>query len=133
MNLLALVEMVILVYRAQELSLSKPLGAVCYFLFFTWVFFNALNSFPWYPGKKGKLGIRLHFQKTLVPAAYLLALAFALKLVGASEWVLLPFGLFFLPMYYVAVILLWFHLRDKSDLMPGYFSHNFYLHKEDHP
>jgi hypothetical protein len=113
------------------------LGPVTVFLMGSWVFFNALNWIPWYgrklryPEAKGKLGIRLHFQKNIVPMAYILPIAFLLKWAGVGEWFLLPFALLFLPMYYVSVILLFFHFRDSSDLMPGYFSHNFYLKDEE--
>jgi hypothetical protein len=107
------------------------LGPVTIFLMLTWVFFNALNWIPWYPGTRGKLGIRLHFQKNIVPMAYILPPVFLLKWAGVGEWALLPVALLFLPMYYVSIILLSFHFRDGSDLMPGYFSHNFYLKDEE--
>ena len=113
--------------RSREISL----GPVTIFLLLTWVFFNALNWIPWYPGTQGKLGIRLHFQKNIVPMAYILPAAFLLKWAGAGELALLPFAMVFLPMYYVSIILLIFHFRDGSDLMPGYFSHNFYLKEEE--
>lgn len=130
MNALCLGEIFLLLSGFSFGATAPRLGAVSGFLVFSWVFFNFLNGFPWYRGKKGKLGIRLHFQKNIVPLAYLLAPAFALKIAGVSEGWLLPFAIVLLPMYYVSVILLSFHYRDKSDLIPGYFSHNFYLQEE---
>lgn len=129
-NALSFVLMLLLCWRGM-VSGQVSLGPVTFFLIFTWFFFNALNWIPWYPGTKGKLGIRLHFQKNVVPMSYLLPVAFLLKWVGISEWALLPLALLFLPMYYVSIILLVFHFRDGSDLMPGYFSHNFYLQDEE--
>jgi hypothetical protein len=122
----------LLFWRGATLGGVFP-GPVTGFLMLTWAFFNALNWIPWYPGTKGKLGIRLHFQKNIVPMAYILPVAFLLKWFGAGEVALLPFALLFLPMYYVSIILLFFHFRDGSDLMPGYFSHNFYLKNEEGP
>lgn len=98
---------------------------------FSWLFFNMVNWIPWYPGFKGKLGIRLHFQKNVVPIAYGTALIFGLRLAGVSWAWLWPVALLWIPIYYVTFILLYFHLKDESNLMPGYFSHNFYY--EDEP
>ncbi|KAB2837760.1 hypothetical protein F9K50_10435 [bacterium] len=137
MNALAAVEMGLLLWRAWRGE--AVLGLSSYFLMGTWWVLNLLNWIPWYPERKGpdgrpaKLGIRLHLHKNIVPASYLLALAFALKLLGASELVLFPFCILFLPIYYVSGILLYFHFRDPSSLTPGYFSHNFYLKDEDPP
>jgi hypothetical protein len=131
MNAIALVEALLLLFRGRGGDPGFHLGWLSCYLIFSWLFFNALNLFPWYSGFKGKLGIRLHFQKNLVPVVYLSALAFALKLMGVSDWVLSPIAVLYLPMYYVALILLWFHFRDESELTPGYFTHNFYLQNEE--
>jgi len=130
MNALALVELAVWVFQASQASRGSLWGPCSVFLVFTWIFFNIVNWVPWYPGTRGKLGIRLHFQKNIVPLAYLMVLVLGLKLLGLSEWFLLPFVLLVLPMYYVTLILLSFHFRDRSDLRPGYFSHNFYLQEE---
>lgn len=129
-NALSFCLFLLLCWRAKQGGVFS-LGPVSLFLMFTWVFFNALNWINWYPGTQGKLGIRLHFQKNIVPMSYILTAAFLLKWFGAGDWVLLPIALLFLPMYYVSIILLYFHFRDGSDLMPGYFSHNFYLKDEE--
>lgn len=109
------------------------LGWGTYSVALAFLFFNAINLINWYPQYRlpeAKLGIRLHFQKTVVPVAYLSLLAFGLKALGVPELALGLMSLLFLPMYYVAFILLFFHFRDTSDLMPGFFSHNFYLKDE---
>ena len=137
MNALAGAEMLILLWQAWRGTVS--LGFSTIFLMATWWILNLLNWIPWYSERKGpdgksaKLGIRLHLHKNIVPMSYILSLAFALKLMGCSEWALFPFTVLFLPVFYVSGILLYFHFRDRSDLTPGYFSHNFYLKDEEPP
>ncbi len=131
-NGLALLLLLGLLYRGWWRS-DILLGWGTYIVALWYLFFNTLNIINWYPQyrlKSAKLGIRLHFQKTVVPVAYMCAAAFLFKYLGGSEWVLLALGLLFLPMSYVACILLFFHFRDTSELMPGYFSHNIYLKDE---
>ncbi len=130
MNLISTLLLGCLLYRAWRVE-EGGLGFSSVFLIFTYLFFNFLNLFPFYPGQKGKVGIRLHFQKNIVPMSYLMVIAFSLKLMGVSEWGLLPFVLLYLPVYYVSLILLVFHFRDSSDLAAGYFTHNFYLQEKE--
>jgi len=130
MNGLAWLEAGFLIAR----SLGKAqlaLGWNSLFLMASLVFFNLLNWIPWYPAQKEKLGIRIHFQKNVVPVSYLLALAFALRLLGVGDLALIPFSILLLPMYYVSLILLSFHFKDSSSQRAGYFSHNLYLKEEE--
>ncbi len=131
MNSVSALLLGILLDRAWRVGGAASLGFSSSFLILTYLFFNFLNLFPFYRGQKGKVGIRLHFQKNIVPMSYLMVLAFSLKLVGVSEWGLLPFALLYLPVYYVSLILLVFHFRDSSDLAAGYFTHNFYLQEKE--
>lgn len=126
-NLVVLVEILTLVYVAQGQDPFRTLGWVSYLLIFSWVYFNLLCLVPWYPRHKGALGIRLHFQKNLVPVVYLSAIGFALIGAGVSEGILALILVMYLPMYYVSFMLMGFHFRDNSDLVPSYFSQNFYL------
>ncbi|MFO1462699.1 MAG: hypothetical protein U1F66_02910 [bacterium] len=136
MNALAGLESLALLWRAWR---TGSLGWATAFLVAAWWGVNLMNWIPWYPERRGpdgrpaKLGIRLHLQKNVVPTAYLLALAFGLRLLGAPDLAMIPFGILFLPIFYVSGILLYFHFRDRSTLTPGYFSHNFYLKDEDTP
>lgn len=136
-NALACAEIALLLWQAW--SGTRALGFSSYFLMATWWILNLINWIPWYSerhgpdGKPAKLGIRLHLHKNIVPSAYVLATAFALKLLGASELALIPFVVLFLPVYYVCGMLLFFHFRDPSSLTPGYFSHNFYLKDTEPP
>jgi hypothetical protein len=100
---------------------------------FSWLFFNLLDRIPWYPSHRGKLGIHIHFQKNLVPVSYLCALAFGLRIAGVGETAMAIFSAVLLPIYYVSIILLYFHFRDRSTLMPSYFSHNYYLKEKESP
>ena len=129
-NFVAFAEILILSYLALTRE-GFSLGFSSLFLIFSWIFLNLLDQIRWYPAEKKKLGIRVHFQKNIVPTSYLMAIAFALKLAGASEWVLVPFAILLIPIHYVSAILLYFHCRDKSAMRPGYFSNNFYLEEKD--
>ncbi len=133
MTWLVFMEVGLLLYRVWERGTSLQLGFCSIFLMVSWLILKVLDWIPWYPGYQGKLGIRLHFQKNIIPASYLLALAFALKLWGSSEWALLPFVILLMPVFYVSGILLYFHFRDSSAMMPGYFTHNFYLNEKEPP
>ncbi|MDX1386696.1 MAG: hypothetical protein R3257_03830 [bacterium] len=125
MNGLTLLLLVILIWQGA-------LGWGGVLIGFSWLFFNLLNWINWYAPHQGKLGIRIHLQKNVVPVSYMSVVALVLKWMGASNWVL--FGIFLLmaPIYYVSIILLYFHFRDTSEMMPSYFSHNFYLKDEEH-
>lgn len=136
-NGLAFIEMMAVAYRHWQGSLK--IGLASGFLIASWFIINFCDIFPWYSqrtgpdGKPEKLGIRLHFSKAMIPYIYILALAFLLKLLGTSELVLAPFCILFLPLYYVDVILLYFHFRDETTLTPSYFSHNFYRQDKEPP
>lgn len=124
MNGLALLLLLGLIWRGA-------LGWGGYLIGFSWLFFNLLNWINWYSPHRGKLGIRIHLQKNVVPVSYLSAAALSLKWAGVSDWVLLGLFLLMIPIYYVSLILLYFHFRDTSTMMPSYFSHNFYLKDEE--
>jgi hypothetical protein len=128
MNLLAGILSVGLLY--DYFFSDRSLGLCSLFLILAWFLINLLNWIPWYPGKKGKVGIKLHLQKNLVPSSYLLSLGFSLKYLTGVEWYLLPIALLMLPILYVSSILVIFHFGDPSTLDPGYFSHNYYLNEE---
>lgn len=130
MNVLAACEAILLLLHGP-LRGAGGRGLVSYFFIFSLIFFNALDWIRWYPGRGEKLGIRIHFKKNIVPISYLCVVVFTLKLGGISEGWILPLILFLLPIYYVSCILLYFHFRDSSELMPSYFSHNFYLKEKE--
>ena len=136
-NGLAFLEMVAIFYRHRQGSLQ--IGPATLFLMVSWWILNLCNVIPWYrqrtgpDGKPEKLGIRQHFHKAMIPYLYILALAFLLKLLGTWELALSLFCVLFLPLYYVDLILLYFHFRDSSSLTPGYFSHNFYRKDKEPP
>lgn len=131
MNLLTFLEISWIVYARAHPNRAITLGIGCLFLMCAWLLINLMNWIPWYPKYPGKLGIRLHFQKSVVPMAYLLPVAFLFKIWDLSEWYLLPFVIMMLPILYVNAILLYFHFKDPSDMIPGYFSHNFYLQNKE--
>ncbi len=131
LNVVSGIEIALILYLFWKSPASFPLSWPCLFLIFTWMALNLMNLIPWYGKLPGKLGIRLHLQKNIVPMVYILSLAFGLKLLGLGEIWLIPFTVLFLPIYYVSFILLYFHFKDDSKLPPSYFSHHFYLKDEE--
>lgn len=127
-NLLALLMLVLLVVKAFKSDIH--LGHASLFLFYSYFFFNVLRFYPWYGRDKADVGLRFHFQRNLVPLAYISLLAFGLKYLSVGEAWLMCFALLTLPLHYAAWVLIVFHLRDKSSLPVGYFSQNRYLSKE---
>lgn len=78
---------------------------------------------PWYVAADRGHGIEEHFQKTLVPVAYLLVIVNAFMIAGITPWPLLILGgLFFIAVQSVNGILIYLHKRDKDTTPPSFFS-----------
>ncbi len=131
LNFLAFLEAVLLTRQEGGFPPRSALGPLTLFVIFSWAFFNLLDWINWYPGLKGRWGIRIHFQRNIVLVSYLSFGALSLKLLGAPEWTLAPFALLLIPCYFLSLTLLSYHYRDTSRLRPNYFSYNFYLNKKE--
>ncbi|MBI2981052.1 MAG: hypothetical protein HYY44_01915 [Deltaproteobacteria bacterium] len=118
------------------------LTGLCLFLLLQYLFIRICDTFPWYSmgrhsmgvvrGRAGsgfaspkRIGIRVHFQKALVPTSYLLAIVSTICLFGI-DWLSLSMLLLadFCMLIITAVngILIWFHLNDREELPINYFS-----------
>lgn len=98
-----------------------------YFLFTILVLLlTVIRFYPWHRRWGRGIGLEVHFEKTLVPTAYILV---ATNLVMAF-WPRALFMVFFSCALLVVIqsvncILLYFHGRDRQKLPPHYFSHLF--------
>lgn len=107
-----------------------PEGAARFGLLFlvaAYLWVRICDLVPWYGlGPEGKnLGIRVHFEKALVPTSYILAVASSLCLAGMGGLSLAAVILADLCMLIVAPvngILIWFHFHDREELPVNYFS-----------
>lgn len=109
--------------------------------FALYLFVRICDLIPWYPSLKtsmggigGRAGIRVHFQKALVPTSYLFAVTalFALlDLPVISIAVVLFSDLMMLVVAPVNGILIYFHRRDKDPLPINYFSQSHYQADEE--
>src|SRR5688500_17744276 len=83
-NFIACAEALVLLYfnLAPRADFPVSLGINSLFLMASWLILNLVDQIPWYPREKTRLGIRVHFQKNIVPVSYLTAVALALKLAG---------------------------------------------------
>lgn len=127
LNLMTTIEVLILFLPTKTKIIYFSIGWQTFFIIFSWIFLNIINWIPWYGKLPGKIGIRLHFQKNIIPTVYISTIALSLKLLGVNDVWLTPFAILFLPILYVSFILLYFHFKDDSKIMPSYFTHNFYL------
>ncbi|MCB1213955.1 MAG: hypothetical protein KDK66_00635 [Deltaproteobacteria bacterium] len=127
-DLLTLLLLMLLAYKAFQSQFV--FGGPSLFLVYTYIFFNVLRFYPWYGPDKSDVGLRLHFQKILVPCTYISLLAFSLRYLGLGEFWLWFLVILTLPLHYSSWILIAFHWKDKSQLRAGYFSENHYLQDE---
>ncbi len=133
--------------RGVRLSADAPTTFGFYlFLLTIYLFIRICDAIPWYPKQETpsgysnrQVGIRVHFQKAIVPTSYVLFITSTVCLTtgGASAteswWTPLQFAtviladLCLLLVASVNGILIWFHLRDKEQMPVNYFSLNKYL------
>lgn len=117
-------------FRLSRFDLRAGLIA---FLVACYLFLKICDLTPW-AGIPRTLGIRVHFQKALVPMSYILtatALFALLDIPVLSTTVAMIAVLMMLVVAPVNGILIYFHHRDKDPLPMNYFSSNEYLVDED--
>ena len=101
------------------------------FWLFTFLFlsllFTLIRFISWNKSHNKGHGIEEHFEKILVPLAYILVVIHGTYFLGSKWWIFLMVGsLLLLPILYVNFILIYFHLKDKDKTPPGYFSRSLY-------
>ncbi|MBI2981447.1 MAG: hypothetical protein HYY44_03995 [Deltaproteobacteria bacterium] len=104
--------------------------ALYLFLLIAYFFIRICDTLRWYSKEEvtrwGRIiGIRVHFQKALVPTSYILVIVSTIALLGTG-WlqtaVVLLADLCLLLITSVNVILIWFHLNNREELPINYFS-----------
>lgn len=113
-------------------SFDVTAGLFCFLVACT-LFVRACDLIDWYPrrerleGEPEKIGIRVHFQKSLVPASYILFVTALLALWDipfVSTTIVILADLMMLVIAPVNGIQIYFHLRDKDPLPMNFFSLN---------
>ena len=109
-------------------------GFFCFFLA-SYLFIRICEGIDWYPNYAGDdldnrhIGIRVHFQKALVPTSYIFAISALFALLDipvVSSAVIFLSALMMVAVAPLNGILIYFHLRDKDPLPINYFSQNHY-------
>lgn len=103
--------------RLEFLSLIEK---IFLFLFlFQILFAQIVEIYPWYPkGAKGP-GIRLQFQKAIVPASYIWLVLIIFIWMNVLIIPLIFFNILMLPISIVACILIYFHCIDPDPSSPN--------------
>ncbi len=85
-----------------------------------------IRFYPWYKPEDRGSGIEEHFEKTMVPASYIIVVTNIVYHFWPS-WPFLLFSIVLLAVIQsVNFILLYFHFRDKDPTPPSYFTRNLY-------
>jgi hypothetical protein len=112
---------------------SRPswgaIGSLLFLLLAQYLFVRICDALPWYGYSMGatkQIGIRVHFQKALVPTSYTLFLT-TLTLLHEVKFlsltILILANLMMMVLVGVNGILIFFHLKDDDPLPINYFSH----------
>ncbi len=124
-----------LLYVKNSRALSALLIAYL-LLFLLYLFVRICDFINWYPKEcrdlypHKKIGTEIHFQKSLVPTSYILAVTSTALLlhIPLLSWTLLLLSIsMMIVIAGVNGILLYFHFKDHEDLPVNFFSSNRYL------
>lgn len=112
-----------LYHLQDEWIIRGPLTSILYIVFvFLCLLINFFRFKPWYSKKDRGYGIEEHFEKTLVPTAYILVCFNLLYFVWDKAWPILLFAvLLFIIILHVNFILIYFHYKDRDSTPPSYF------------
>ncbi len=100
------------------------------FIIACYIFIRACDLYPWHGAKDRGVGIRVHFQKAIVPTSYIMTVTSLLCLFTIpflSTLLIILAVLMMLVVTPVNGILIYFYLKDKDPLPINYFSGNHYL------
>jgi len=98
------------------------------FLFASYLFLRLCDAVPWAETSRA-IGIRVHFQKALVPTSYILTVTAFAAILDAPILSMATIALADLMMIAIVSvngILIYFHRRDQDPLPRNYFSSNQY-------
>lgn len=120
--------------RRAVFHIDWTAGFFCFFLI-SYLFIRICEGINWYPAYDAgdrdsrHIGIRVHFQKALVPTSYIFAISALFALMDipvVSSAVVILAAVLMMVVAPVNGILIYFHLRDKDPLSINYFSQNHY-------
>ncbi len=109
----------IFLYQKRVETFSSFQTAAFFLFLLQLLFAQTLVIYPWYPKEAKGPGIRLQFQKAMVPASYcwlVMLILFFLKIYTVP---LLLFNFLMLPISVVACILIYFHRLDPDPSSPN--------------
>lgn len=111
-------------------ELPAPLFWLYVFLFSNHVFIRICERIRWYSNEPRGAGIEVHFQRSVVPASFILAVVSSLlflkiSVLSYSLVLIADIILFFISL--VNGIQIYFHSQDRDSLPINYFSRNKYL------
>lgn len=88
---------------------------------------TGIRFFPWYTKEHRGAGIEEHFEKTLVPVAYIMLITAILYYLWDKAWPFLLVTHFFFSIILLAnFVLIYLHFKDKDTTPPSYFARNLY-------
>lgn len=103
------------------------------FIIVCYAFIRLCDLYAWHGGKDRSVGIRVHFQKAIVPTSYIMAVTSLLCLFTIpflSTLLIVLAVLMMLVVTPVNGILIYFYFKDKDPLPINYFSGNHYIQAE---
>src|SRR4030095_3590224 len=110
------------IYTGDFSSLTLAQKILFALLLIQVAFAKAVEIYPWYPKEALGPGIRLQFQKAIVPVAYLWLSALLFLWLKPLTLLLALFNLLLFPMGVVASILIHFHRMDPDPSEPNILS-----------
>lgn len=95
------------------------------YLFFIILAFSItiIRFFPWYTKESRGSGIEEHFEKVLVPVAYILLIGFVMMFFFKSPWLyFVLMDIFFIAVLSVNATLIYYHFIDMDPTPPSFFT-----------
>jgi hypothetical protein len=107
-------------HHFQSLTLAQK---IFFILFLAQTLYaQAVELYPWYPKGAAGPGIRLQFQKALVPVSYIWLTILLSLWIKPLTLLLIIFNALLLPVSTVACILIYFHCKDPDPSCPNVLS-----------
>lgn len=104
----------------KKLELFSGFQQILFFFFlFQLLFAQILVIYPWYPKEAKGPGIKLQFQKAMVPISYFWLVLMPLLFLKVISFPLIFFNLLMLPISVVACILIYLHRLDPDPSSPN--------------
>lgn len=128
MEALGIVLLFAAIVRIAMYEFSAARIALVSFFVAEYLFIRFCATRRWYRDAPRWSGIELHFKKAMVPTSYILTIFGAALLILPSIWIAAAAAFLLAVVAHVDVILLYFHMRDRGQIAPNYYSSGRYLH-----